>query len=99
MRLEKKPSTALSQQHEPGVKWNVHLGLAASQASTSGCLCVVVHDGVDLLAGRHGALDCVQEGDELLMTVALGTTAEHAALQRVQRREQGRGAVADIGEE
>ena len=32
---------------------------------------VVVHDGVDHLAGRHGVLDCVQEGDELLMTVAL----------------------------
>ena len=32
--LEKKPSTALSQEQEVGVKWNVHLGCSASQAST-----------------------------------------------------------------
>jgi hypothetical protein len=32
--LEKKPSTALSQEQEVGVKWNVHRGCSASQAST-----------------------------------------------------------------
>ena len=36
--LEKKPSTAFSQEHEVGVKWNIQRGLSASQASTSGCL-------------------------------------------------------------
>ena len=32
--LGEKPSTALSQEQEVGVKWNVHRGCSASQAST-----------------------------------------------------------------
>ena len=37
---EKKPSTALSQEADVGVKWNTHLGWRASQARTLGCLWV-----------------------------------------------------------
>ena len=39
MSFEKKPSTALSHEHEVGVKWNVYRGWSASQAITLGCLC------------------------------------------------------------
>jgi hypothetical protein len=38
--LEKKFSTALSQDAEVGVKWNVQRGWRVSQASTLGCLWV-----------------------------------------------------------
>ena len=37
--LAKKPSTALSQEHEVGVKWKVQRGWRSSQARTFGCLC------------------------------------------------------------
>ena len=53
--LAKKPSTALSQEHEVGVKWKVQRGWRASQARTLRMLVggVVVEDDVDHLAGRH----------------------------------------------
>jgi hypothetical protein len=38
--LEKKPSTALSQDAEVGVKWKWNRGCRSSQARTFGCLCV-----------------------------------------------------------
>ena len=38
--LAKKPSTALSQEAEVGVKWKWNLGWRSSQARTFGCLCV-----------------------------------------------------------
>ena len=38
--LEKKFSTALSQEAEVGVKWNVQRGWRVNQASTLGCLWV-----------------------------------------------------------
>ena len=57
---------------------------------------VVVEDGVDQLAGRHGALDGVEEADELLVPVPRHALADDAAVDHVQRREQGRRAVADV---
>ena len=36
--LAKKPSTALSQEQEVGVKWKVKRGWRSSQARTFGCL-------------------------------------------------------------
>ena len=95
--LAKKPSTALSQEAEVGVKWNVKRGWRASQAApwvlVDG---VVVEDGVDDLAGRDLRLDGVEEADELLMPVALHAAADDLAFEHVERREQGRGAVALI---
>jgi hypothetical protein len=38
VRVAKKPSTALSQEAEVGVKWNVQRGSRASHFRTSGCL-------------------------------------------------------------
>ena len=40
VNLAKKPSTALSQEAEVGVKWKWNLGCRSSQAHTLGCLCV-----------------------------------------------------------
>ena len=37
--LAKKPSTALSQEHEVGVKWKTKRSCRSSQARTFGCLC------------------------------------------------------------
>ncbi len=55
---------------------------------------VVVHDGVDHLARRDGALHGVEERDELLVGVLGHTAPDHGAGQRVQRGEQRGGAVA-----
>ena len=73
MSVEKKVSTAFSHEHEVGVKWKVQRGWRASQAQHLGVLVggVVVEDDVDHLAGRHRALDRVEEADELLVPVAL----------------------------
>jgi hypothetical protein len=40
VRVEKKFSTAFSQDAEIGVKWNVQRGCRFSHACTFGCLCV-----------------------------------------------------------
>src|SRR5258708_13443319 len=55
---------------------------------------VVVEDDVDDLAGRHLGLDRVQEAHELLMAVALHVAADDGPVEDVERREQGRGAMA-----
>jgi hypothetical protein len=55
---------------------------------------VVVEDHVDHLAGRHGALERVEEADELLVPLALHAAADHRAVEHVERREQGGRAVA-----
>lgn len=49
---------------------------------------VVIENDVDHLAGRHGALDSVEETDELLMPVSLHASAEHGAIENVERSEQ-----------
>jgi len=52
--VAKKVSTALSQEHEVGVKWKVKRGRRTSQANHFRLLVggVVVEDDVDDLAGR-----------------------------------------------
>ncbi len=55
---------------------------------------IVVEDRVDQFAGRHRAIDGIEEADELLVTVALHAAANHGALEHVERGEQGGGAVA-----
>ena len=83
MSLEKKPSTALSQEQEVGVKWNVHLGCLASSGQHLRMFMggIVVEDGVDHLAGRDGPLESCDEADELLMRMA-----RHAAADEVLAR-------------
>ena len=95
--VAKKVSTAFSQEQEVGVKWKVQRGCRVSQARTLGCLwAVVVEDGVDQLAGRHRAFTGIEEADELLVAVPRHALADDAAVEDVQRREQGRRAVADV---
>jgi hypothetical protein len=91
--LAKKPSTALSQDADVGVKWNVQMPgqpLAHLRVSVSG---VVVDDGVDLLSRRHLRLDGVEEADELLVPVALHIAADDGAVEDVEGREQCRRAM------
>ena len=65
-----------------------HLGMLVSS--------VVVEDDVDHLAGRHRALDGVEEADEFLVPVALHAWADDGAVEHVEGGEQGRGAVAFV---
>ena len=45
------------------------------------------------LAGRHGALDGVEEADEFLVGMALHAATVHNAFQGVEGGEQGSSAV------
>ena len=95
MSLAKNVSTALSQEHEVGVKWKVQRGWRPSHAITLGCLWVaVVQDRVHQLAGRDRRLDGVEEAQELLVAVALHAAAHDRPVEHVEGREEGRGAVA-----
>src|SRR5512132_2999318 len=57
---------------------------------------VVVEHDMDQLAGRDGALEAVEEAQELLVAVALHALPDHPAVEHVQGGEQGRGVVADV---
>src|SRR3954464_2333684 len=107
--VAKKVSTALSQEHEVGVKWKTKRGWRGSQTSTFGwgggggepsqhlwlrVGGVVVEDEVDDLADRDLCLDGIEEADELLMAVALHAAPEDGAVEDVKGGEQGGGAVA-----
>ncbi len=94
--LAKKPSTALSQEQEVGVKWKVKRSMAVEPGAHLGVLVggVVVEDDVDGLAGRHLGVDGVEEADELLMPVALHVPADDGAVEHVEGGEQRRRAVA-----
>jgi len=67
---------------EPGA----HLGMLVR--------CVVVENDMDDFSGRNLGLDCVQEADELLMTVPLHVAADDGSVEHVEGGKQGRGAVA-----
>ena len=89
--LENKVSTALSQEHDFGVKWKTKRGCRASQAFHLGMLVggIVVEDDVNDLADRRLGLDGVEEADELLMAVPLHAAADDIALDDVEGGEQG----------
>jgi hypothetical protein len=57
---------------------------------------VVVRDGMDDLAGRHGRFDRVEEADELLMAMLLHATTDDCAIQHVEGSKQRGGAVPDV---
>ena len=61
--LAKKPSTALSQDAEVGVKWNVQRGCRAKPSPDFGVLVggVIVEDHVDQPAGRDVALEAFRK--------------------------------------
>src|SRR6516165_7383557 len=86
VRAAKKPSMALSQEAEVGVKWKVQRGCRVNHPRTAGCFVggVVVEDGVDGLSGGGLALDGVEEADELLVAMALHVAADHGSVKDVQ---------------
>src|SRR5829696_1952365 len=55
---------------------------------------VVVEDHVHELSGGHLGLDSIQEADELLVTMALHTSAHNLAFEHVESSKQRRCAVA-----
>ena len=57
---------------------------------------VVIDDCLDPFVAGDVAFDGVEEADELLMAMALHAAANHGAIEHVERREQGGGAVPDV---
>jgi hypothetical protein len=55
---------------------------------------VVVDDGVDDFSGRDGALDGVEEADELLVAMPSYAASDHGSVEEVERGEQSGRAVA-----
>ena len=55
---------------------------------------VVVGDGMDQLACGHGALDSIEEADELLVAVLGHAAAQHGAVANIEGGEQSRHAIA-----
>ena len=55
---------------------------------------IVVGDGVDQLSRGHGALDRVEEADELLVPVLRHAAAQYGAVPDIERGEQGGDVVA-----
>ena len=84
--LEKKFSTALSQEAEVGVKWKVQRGWRASQSQHFGMFVggIVVEHRVDQLAGRDLALDGIEEADEFDVAVALHAVPDDAAVEHAE---------------
>ena len=55
---------------------------------------VVVEDHVHKLSGRHLSLNSIQEANELLVTMALHTSANDLSFEHVESSEQRRCSVA-----
>ena len=92
----KKPSTALSQEADVGVKWKIEarMPLRAIAAPWGACgwhNCRRSACTLSTLGTRW--LDGIEEADELLMAMALHALADDGAVEHVERREQRRGAV------
>jgi len=89
--LAKKPSTALSQEAEVGVKWKWKMLVPAEPGADFGMLVrgVIVDDQMHLALGRDFAVDRIEKADELLMPVAAHTLADDLAVEHVERGEQG----------
>ena len=55
---------------------------------------VVIDDGMDDFSGRDGALDAVEESNELLVAMPSHAASDHGSVEDVERGEQRRRAVA-----
>ena len=98
MSLAKKPSTALSQDAEVGVKWNVQRGCRASHWRTFWMFVgrIIVDDGVDHFSHRDLLLDRIEEVDELLVAMVQHVAADDGAIEDVESCEQRGGAVTFV---
>ena len=56
---------------------------------------IIVEDGVDQLAGRHGGLNPIEKADELLVAVPCHALADHGAVEDIERGEQRGRAVPE----
>ena len=93
--LAKKPSTALSQEADVGVKWNKNRGLFVDPFQHLGMLVssIVVDNDMDRFLLGHPDVDNGKEADELLMAMMLHTLANDLALKHIERGEQSGDAV------
>jgi hypothetical protein len=96
--LAKKPSTALSQDAEVGVKGEVPTGMPGQPLAHLRVLAgsVVVDDGVDRLLDRYLRLNGIEEADELLVPVALHVAADDGTVEDVESSEQRGRTVAFV---
>ena len=94
--VEKKPSTALNQEADVGVKWNVPARMIGEPFEDVGLFVggVVVDDGVDDFSGRNSALDGIEEADELLVAMPSHAAPDHGSIEEVERGQQRGRAVA-----
>src|ERR1700730_5515950 len=94
--LEKKFSTALSQEAEVGVKWKGPARMARQPGKHFGMVMggVVVEHRMDQLPGWDLVLDGIEETDEFAVAGALHAAANDAAVEHAERGKQGGGAVA-----
>jgi len=56
----------------------------------------VIVERMDQLAGRHFALDGIEETDEFAVSMALHALADHPSIKHAERGEEGGGAVTLI---
>src|SRR5216683_3460428 len=94
--LAKKPSTALSQKAEVGVKWKWKRLCRSSQSRTLGMLVrrVIVDNQMQFPPGRGLTVDLVEETDEFLVPMAGHALADNLAVQHIEGGEQRCCAVA-----
>lgn len=96
LSLGKKPSPALSQEHEVGVEWKVKrswYGARAIGGPSDDCARRDFRGSPHDLTRGDFALDRVEEADELLIPMALQVAADHRAVERVERGEGSRRSV------
>ena len=94
--LAKNPSTALSHEHEVGVKWKAKRRAPVEPLTHLWMFVdgVVVEDHVHRLSDRHLRLNGIEEANELLVAMALHTSANDFAFEHVESSEQRRCSMA-----
>jgi hypothetical protein len=90
-REAKKPSTALSQDADVGVKWKAQRGCRANHWRTFGCL-IVVDDSVDLLSRRHLRFDGVEIAHQATIAADPGKSVRRSSAWAERRSDGDRNA-------
>lgn len=55
---------------------------------------VIVENGMDDLACRHGFFDRIEKADEFLMAMAGHASPQHGSIEDIEGGEQGGGTIA-----
>jgi hypothetical protein len=85
--LAKKPSTALSQEADVGVKWKTKRGCFSSHSRVFVRGIVVDYD-MDRLFLRKSGIDEIEETNKLLMAMALHAPTDDLAVKHIERGKQ-----------